>query len=54
MKSTFTRSTRDRSGSSLVEAEILTKPRALYSHKLFLCITALFSSVIATQAQSRL
>jgi hypothetical protein len=51
MKST--RSTRDRSGWSLVEAEILTKTSALYGYRRFLYIAVLFCSVIATQAQSR-
>src|SRR5688572_6730304 len=52
MKST--RSTRDRSGSSPREAEILTKARALYIRKSFLCAAAFFCSLIAVQAQSRL
>jgi hypothetical protein len=49
----FTRSTRDRSGSSLLEAKILATTRALCRYKHFLCIGALFCSVIAVQAQSR-
>lgn len=47
----FTRSTRDRSGSSLVEAEVLTKSQKFYSHKRFLGITALFCSAIAAHTQ---
>ena len=50
MKST--RSTRDRSGSSLVEAEILTKTSALYTYRRCLFTVVLLCSVIATQAQS--
>src|SRR5688572_27563906 len=49
----YTRSTRDRSGSSLVVAGILTKTRKLCSHRRFLCTAALFCCVVAAQAQSR-
>ena len=49
----YTSSTRDRSGSSLVVAEVLTNTQKFYNHKGFLCIAALFCSLIAVQAQSR-
>jgi hypothetical protein len=49
----FIRSTRDHSGSSVVEAEILTKMCALYNHRCFLYAVVLLCSVIATHAQSR-